>query len=181
MTASFRIKTRLYKVYHIHEIGDNDTTKGYIGITRNSLSLRLSQHKRSIRPIGDVLRSGLFQVEITQIGRMLPKEDAMYLEGVLRPNMRMGWNIHCGGNRSNPIWKNGKKTGNITVFCKGHEPHNLGKGERFKLTSPNGEVFYPEYFTIWCRENNLTPQNLRKVAKGLRKHSSGWVAERLSI
>jgi len=175
--SEFRKKTRLYKVYHIHEVGDTDTSKGYIGITRRSLSYRLGQHKHSKRPIGLILRSGI-EVAIRQIGNMVSKDDAMYIEGALRPNMNIGWNVMCGGNRSNPNWR--KPTGAITTFAKGHEPHNSGKGEKYKLISPEGDVFYPEVFTVWCREHGLTPQNIRKVAKGTRKHSKGWNAEKIT-
>ena len=178
LLSAYRKKTRLYKVYHIHAVGDNDTSKGYIGITRRSLSYRLGQHRHSKRPIGVTLRTGI-SVEITQIGDMMPKEDALYLEGVLRPAMNIGWNCMAGGNRCNQLWRNVCVTGIITTFCVGHEPHNSGKGERYELTDPEGVKHIPEIFTRFCRDNGLQPQNIRKVAKGIRKHSCGWTAIKL--
>jgi hypothetical protein len=174
--TEYKKKTRLYKVYHIRELGNTEVSEGYIGITRRSLSYRLSQHRCSPRPIGIILRTGI-PVEIVQLGVNVPKEDALYQEGVLRPKMNMGWNVLCGGNRSNPEWR--KTTGRNTKFCKGHEPHNTGRGEMFELTSPEGTVYRPEVFTVFCREHNLAQHNLRKVAKGLRKHSSGWIARKI--
>jgi len=174
--SEYKKKTRLYKVYHIRELGNTEVSEGYIGITRRSLPYRLSQHRHSKRPIGIILRTGI-PVEIIQIGSNVPKEDALYMEGVLRPKMNMGWNVMCGGNRSNPEWR--KNTGVNAQFCKGHEPHNTGNGERYELTSPEGTVYRPEIFTIFCRDNKLCQSNIRKVAKGLRKHSSGWTARKI--
>lgn len=188
----FRTKTRLYKVYHIKIKGSNmGLHEGYVGITRRSLSYRLTQHMHSKRPVGRILRSiSKENIEIEEIIR-LPKEDALELEYRLRPERNMGWNVMAGGNASTvkcpecgkPLPK--RKTGSYcekcrpSKFVKGHTPHNTGKGERYKLTSPDGTVYFPDIFTVFCREHGLTPQNLRKVAKGKRKHHNGWTAERI--
>lgn len=170
------MKNRLYSVYHIREVGNEDTSQGYIGITKNTLKFRFSQHATSKRPIGTIIRSGI-PLEIVCLHKV-PLEDAFYYEGVYRPRMNIGWNVMAGGGRSAPEWR--KKTGRNCRFPSGHEPHNYGKGEKYKLVSPEGEEFIPEAFTVFCRERGLNPQNLRKVAKGLRKHSSGWKATRLN-
>lgn len=187
----FRSKTRLYKVYHIRVKGDSNIQGGYVGVTRRSLSSRLSQHFHSKRPVGKVLRTfDKNDIEIVEIDR-LEKESALNLEYQLRPKRFIGWNEMAGGNRSTvkcpscgkPLPK--RRSGsycedcNNCKFTKGHVPNNYGKGEKYKLTSPNGSVFYPDVFTIFCAENQLTPQNLRKVAKGRRKHHKGWLAVRL--
>ena len=54
-----------------------------------------------------------------------------------------------------------------------------GPGEHYRLTDPEGNSYEPEAFTVFCKEHNLTPQNLRLVAKGKRKHHKGWIAERI--
>lgn len=187
----YRTKTRLYKVYHIHEKGNTDLNEGYVGITRRSIEYRLGQHFCSKRPVGAILRAlGRENVEINQLA-MLPKEEALTMEYNLRPKLNMGWNSRAGGDRitvlcpicGKPLPK--RKSGTIcmncrsTKFTKGHKPANYGKGEHYKLTAPDGTVYTPEAFTVFCREHDLNSQNLRKVAKGLRKHSNGWIAERI--
>lgn len=160
---SFRSKTRLYKVYHIHLKGDNDLTSGYIGITRRSLSYRLSQHFKSKRPVGETLRKiGKENIEITLL-KMLPKESALDMEYVLRPKMYMGWNCRAGGGDRR------------TVNCP-----SCGTGKRYLLTDPEGNTYTPTSLVEFCREHGLTPQNLRKVAKGTRKNHKGWIAKELS-
>ena len=191
MILLFREKTRLYKVYHIHEVGNRNIQEGYVGITRRSLSYRLSQHMCSKRPVGTILRQlGKDNIQIDLIA-MLPKEEALTMEYNLRPKMNMGWNARAGGDRktvSCPIcgkYLPHRKTGTVcadclpTTFQKGHVPHNYGHGERFRLIAPDGTMYEPESFTAFCREHNLTPQNLRQVAKGNRHHSNGWKAERI--
>lgn len=164
----YRTKTRLYKVYHIHEKGNTDLNDGYVGVTRHSIEYRLGQHFCSKRPVGTILRAlGRENVEIDQLA-MLPKEEALSMEYRLRPKLNMGWNVRAGGDRA-------------TVCCPicGKPMPKRKKGEHYRLTSPDGTVYTPEAFTSFCREHGLIPQNLRKVAKGLRKHSNGWTAERI--
>lgn len=187
----YRTKTRLYKVYHIHEKWNNNLHEGYVGVTRHSIEYRLGQHFCSKRPVGAILRAlGRENVVIDQLA-MLPKEDALTMEYTLRPDMNIGWNTRAGGDRRTvrcpicgkylPKRKHGTICENChpTKFTKGHKPANYGKGEHYKLTSPDGTVYTPEAFTVFCREHDLIPQNLRRVAKGLRKHSNGWRAERI--
>ena len=187
----YRTKTRLYKVYHIHEKGNTNLDEGYVGITRHNLEYRLGQHFCSKRPVGVILRAlGKENVEIDQLA-MLPKEEALAMEYKLRPKLNMGWNVRAGGDRATvfcpicgkpmPKRKSGTVCANCrpTKYTKWHKPANYGKGEHYKLTAPDGTVYTPEAFTAFCREHNLIPQNLRKVAKGLRKHSNGWTAERI--
>lgn len=187
----FREKTRLYKVYHIHEIGNTNVQEGYVGVTRRSLSYRLSQHMCSKRPVGTILRElGKENIQIDLLA-ILPKEEALTTEYNLRTKMNMGWNTRAGGDRKTvrcPIcgkYLPNRNTGTIcadcipTPFQKGHVPHNYRHGERFRITAPDGMVYEPESFTTFCREHNLQAQNLRQVAKGKRHHSKGWKAERI--
>lgn len=187
----FKEKTRLYKVYHIHEKGNTNINDGYVGITRRSLSYRLAQHMCSKRPVGIMLRKlGKDNIAIDQLA-MLAKEDALELEYQLRPTQHCGWNTRAGGDRHTVICPlcakhlKHRTAGTIcaecqpTKFSKGNIPYNYGKGERYRLFSPEGKIYEPDVFTVFCREFGLTPQNLRKVAKGLRKHSNGWRAERI--
>ena len=188
----FREKTRLYKVYHIHEKGNKDIQQGYVGITRRSLSYRLGQHMCSKRPVGTILRSlGKDNIEIEQLA-FLPKEQALEMEYSLRPNLNMGWNTRAGGDRKTvkcPIcgkYLPKRKTGTYcaecrpTKFPKGHVPHNYGKGIQLKLTSPVGEIYYPYSLAQFCKEHHLNDANIRKVAKGERHHCQGWTAEYIS-
>lgn len=189
---NFRSKTRLYKVYHIHKKGNNDLSEGYVGVTRRSLAYRLSQHFCSTRPVGKILRSlGKENVEISLI-KMLPKAEALNMEYVLRPKRNMGWNTMAGGNVATvrcpvcgkPLPK--RKTGTVCIDCfdtkfkKGDMPHNYGTGKRYLITDPDGNTYTPESLVEFCKEHELTPQNLRMVAKGTRKHHKGWKAVELS-
>lgn len=188
----FRAKTRLYKVYHIHEKGNNDLASGYVGVTRRSLSYRLSQHFCSKRPVGEILRKlGRENVEITLI-KMLPKDEALNMEYVLRPSLNMGWNVRAGGDVATvkcPIcgkYLPKRKTGTVCIEChdtkfqKGAIPHNYGTGKRYLITDPNGNTYTPASLVEFCREHDLTPQNIRKVANGTRKHHKGWKAVEIS-
>lgn len=185
------MKNRIYKVYHIRLIGNTNLGEGYIGITKNSLKFRLQQHTTSKRPVGKILRSlKPDEYEIVELFRG-NKEFALAKEYELRPERYMGWNVMAGGGVTTvkcpicgkPLPK--RKTGamceqcNPSKFTKGHKPHNYGCGEKYELTDPEGNKYYPEAFTVFCREHNLNPQNLRKVAKGLRKHSNGWIAKKV--
>ena len=58
--------------------------------------------------------------------------------------------------------------------------HNYGTGKRYLITDPDGNTYTPESIVEFCREHELTPQNLRKVAKGTRKHHKGWKAVEIS-
>lgn len=181
-------QTRVYKVYHIREKGCNNLNEGYIGITKNSLAFRLLQHSTSKRPVGIKLRElGMSSVEIVEVSRGT-KEYALNLEYTLRPKMHLGWNMRAGGNVPTVCcpgcntYLPKRKTGSYCEQCnpckfgEGHTPHNYGCGEQYILTSPEGIEYRPLAFTVFCRDHNLTAQNLRKVAKGLRKNHKGWIA-----
>lgn len=189
----FRNKTRYYKVYHIHVKGNTDINEGYVGITRRSLSYRLSQHFHSKRPIGTILRS--LQKENIVIDQLafLPKDEALEMEYRLRPKRYIGWNVMAGGNkRTVKCTQCGKylpnrRTGSLcedchpTKFTKGHIPHNYGKGRKYKLIDPNGNIFYPFSIVAFCKEHALEPRNLNLVAKGRRKTHKGWTATYVDI
>ncbi len=175
-------------MYHIRLKGVIDTNEGYIGITRRSLPYRLGQHFNSKRPVGKTLRSlGRDAIEIVQLA-FLPKDKAEELEYNLRPSLHLGWNIRAGGNRTTvrcimcgkPLaCRRTCQDCHDTRFQPNHKPFNYGKGERYQLTSPEGMVYTPEALTVFCKEHNLTPQNIRKVANGTRKHHKGWTVIRL--
>ena len=191
MTSQYKAKTRLYKVYHIRIKDNGNLDEGYIGVTRRSLSYRLSQHMCSPRPVGEILRKlGKEAVEIRQLA-ILPKDEALAMEYKLRPKLNKGWNSRAGGNEATllcpscgkPMPHKPKKT----LFCwecyknllsigfiKGN---TAGTSEHYRLTAPDGTVYEPQFFTDFCREHDLTSQNIRKVAKGKRKHHKGWLAE----
>ncbi|WP_295789467.1 hypothetical protein [uncultured Veillonella sp.] len=189
--TEFRSKTRLYKVYFIHELGEVDINKGYIGITRRSLQYRLGQHMNSQKLVGRKLRElGRDFVVIEQLA-MLPKDKALDMEYQLRPRRHMGWNVMAGGNKKTvrcPMcgkYLPKRKEGTICQTCRptkfqiGHTPANFGTGEKYRLVSPEGITYEPVSLTQFCRENNLTAQNIRKVAKGKRKHHKGWTAVKI--
>ena len=95
--SKLREKIRLYKVYHIHEIGNYDKNQGYIGITRRSLAYRLGQHFNSQKTVGTILRNlGKEKIQIDELCR-LPKEQALEKAYELRPKPFMGWNERAGG------------------------------------------------------------------------------------
>lgn len=186
----YKEKTRLYKVYHIRLKGNNNLNDGYVGITRRSLSYRLSQHMQSRRPVGKILRQlGKDAVEIVQLA-MLPKEQALDMEYKLRPVLNKGWNTLAGGNETTlccascgkPLPHKAKKT----LFCWDCysaflrigfiKANTAGTSEHYRLTAPDGTVYEPKYFTEFCREHDLTSQNIRKVAKGKRHNHKGWTA-----
>lgn len=181
-------KQRLYSVYHIRPIGETDTTKFYIGITKNTLSTRLSQHMCSTKPVGAILRElGKDSIEIVCLHKEY-LEDALRLESEYRPAMNIGWNVRAGGNSvtvkctccGKPLPK--RRTGamcsdcNDCRFTKGNLPVNYGTGIKARLVSPEGVVYYPESITRFCAEHGLVTANVRKVIKGLRKHTLGWTA-----
>lgn len=166
-------KERLYKVYHIRIKGCDDTTQGYIGITKNSLKFRLSQHSTSKRPVGTILRElGLDAVEIVKLAE-LPFQEALQMEAELRPEMRMGWNYMAGG--CTQTYKV-QHTGTDSRFKPNTKPHNYGKGKKVRLFSPDGDVYEPTILNEFCEEHGLVRQNVHKVCRGIRKHTKGWTA-----
>lgn len=180
------MKNRMYTVYHIRPIGETDTSKYYVGITKNKLSHRLSQHFTSRRPIGAILRDlGYEAVEIIPLHKTT-KEEALQLEFGYRPDRNIGWNCMAGGNYSTVRCSGcGKKLPkrklgamchecNPTRFTKGSTPSNTGTGMRATLISPDGVQLTYDNLNSFCREHNLVPANVRKVIKGERKHTKGW-------
>jgi predicted GIY-YIG superfamily endonuclease len=146
------MKNRLYRVYHIRPLGETDTSKFYVGITKNSLSFRLSQHMTSQRPIGTILRDlGRESVEIISLF-FGSREAALQLEYELRPDMNIGWNLMAGGNCSKDV--------------------------KVKLKSPDGILYAPYSLTQFCNEHGLVTANVRKVINGERRHTKGWTIER---
>lgn len=181
-------KTRLYTVYHIRPKGSTDTTEFYIGITKNSLATRLSQHMCSPRPVGDALRAlGRDAIEIVALHKE-PLEVALQIEYSYRPRRHMGWNIQAGGEESTvkcigcgkllPKRKTGAMCSacNDSKFKLGSMPRNYGSGVKCLLVSPEGIEYMPYSLHQFCRENGLVTANVRKVLKGERKHTKGWTA-----
>jgi hypothetical protein len=191
------VKFRYYKVYWIYTAGmKNMEIEGYIGVTKRNIHYRLEQHFYSTRPVGHILRElGLSNVKVVEVMRG-SFEECMEKERELRPTRFIGWNIRAGGNLTTIhcpqcgeyMPKGSRNTEGVCASCStndgrfvaGFEPWNRGKGERYLLIDPSGKQYTPEVFTVFCAEQGITPQNLRKVAKGTRKHHKGWKAIRLS-
>lgn len=189
-------KHRIYKVYWIKLPEHIDIMKdGYVGITKHSISYRLSQHFNSNRPVGSILREiGKESIEIVEVTRGT-KEEALNKEYLLRPNRFTGWNILAGGNQptivclqcGEHLHKGIRNVNGLCASCntfkgtfeKGSIPWNTGLGEKYILIDPEGNIHKPEVFTVFCRDNNINPQNIRKVAKGTRKHHKGWTATKI--
>lgn len=155
-----------HKVYHIREKGVTDLSQGYIGVTSN-WAARKSKHKHSGKLTGSR--------EMVCLYTYSNAEDAYSKENELRPFPNMGLNLEIGGFDSGRF-KQGERTSIRTEFKEGDVPHNKYTGKHYILTSPEGEEFYVVSLVEFCAPRNLTPQNLRKVAKGLRKHHKGWSA-----
>ena len=161
---------REHCVYHLNK--NTGTEDGYIGVTCN-LRRRLYKHRRN----------GLF-VEGVNIDVLLvgTEEDCLRLEGQLRPDKGIGWNIAEGGwNKCNgSIGKEtrinkGQRLSTITEFHKGQDAHNSGATE-YLLKDPEGNDYKVFNLTTFCNKHNLTRENIRKVARGNRKHHKGWIA-----
>jgi hypothetical protein len=159
-----------HKVYHIRDCGTKDLTEGYIGVT-SYWAVRKSKHKYSGK-----LCLGR---EMVCLATFSNKEEAYAMEAELRPIDGIGLNIVAGGMESGRI-REGEHRSKSTEFKKGQVAHNTGKGRHYLLTSPTGEEYYVEALTIFCKAHNLTPQNLRKVAKGERNYHKGWKASLVS-
>ena len=58
----------------------------------------------------------------------------------------------------------------------GDKPAPVGNvhGERFIMTSPEGEEFEIQNLAAFCREHGLTRANLSKVMRGVTTHHKGW-------
>ena len=184
-------KQRLYTLYHIRPKGETDTSKFYVGITKNTLQYRLGQHFHSPRPVGDALRAlGREAIEIVCLGKF-PLQEALQEEYKLRPYTNMGWNILAGGNvRTVTCSGCGKylpkrRTGaqcedcNNRRFKEGDMPHNYGKGVRAVLVDPEGNEYMPFSLHQFCPKHGLVTSNVRKVLKGERKHTKGRTARLL--
>lgn len=50
----------------------------------------------------------------------------------------------------------------------------------YEITTPSGEKVITENMNEFCRNNNLSEENLRKVIKGKRKHHKNYTAKILS-
>ena len=52
--------------------------------------------------------------------------------------------------------------------------------KKYRATSPTGEVYITDKgLSQFCRDHNLQPPNMVKVANGIRPHHKGWICERL--
>ena len=184
-----------HQVYHIRTKGNTDLSSGYIGVT-NNISRRMCQHKHS------GLLNNLTEMVILFVGT---KDKCHYYEWVLRPWYNIGLNKAPGGNPSMRWYqkyyrfptgkdtkikpgqhhskdteiKPGQHLSVATEFKPGMTPHNYGKGKQYILTDPNGKSHIVDVLTVFCKIHNLTPQNIRKVAKGQRNYHKGWKAEYL--
>lgn len=159
-----------HKVYHIRDCGKTDLNEGYVGVTAH-WDVRKSKHKYSGK-----LCLGR---EMVCLAVFTNKEEAYAMEARLRHKDGIGLNTVAGGLDSGKI-KKGEHLSKDTEFKKGQIAHNLGTGKHYILTAPSGETYYVEALTVFCKAHNLTPQNLRKVAKGERNYHKGWKAALVS-
>lgn len=159
-----------HKVYHIRDCGNKELTEGYIGVTAH-WDVRKCKHKYSGK-----LCLGR---EMVCLATFTNKEDAYAMEASLRPTDGIGLNTVAGGLDSGKI-RTGEHLSVYTEFKKGQVAHNLGTGLHYILTSPDGEEFYVDSLSVFCKAHNLSPQNLRKVAKGERNYHKGWKATLVS-
>lgn len=157
-------------VYHLHT--NTGTEDGYIGVTKR-LRMRLYKH-RDNGMFGDGVK-----IRILKVGS---EEECLALEAALRPYPSMGWNKAEGGwNKCTGTIgeetriKKGQHHSPKTEFHKGQEAHNAGS-TTYLLTDPEGNTYRVENLTTFCKDNNLTRENIRKVARGTRKHHKGWSA-----
>lgn len=167
-----------HKVYHIHYESNPDLMQGYIGVTSN-----LKQRIRSHRASG-MLKKG-DTVTILYKGT---REACYALESKLRPSNGIGRNISHGGRVNCTAIKSGQHLSRATEFKpkqhvsertefkKGDTPHNKGKGKDYIFTDPDGQEYYVSCISDFCKAHNLTPANMRKVAKGERNFHKGWKA-----
>jgi hypothetical protein len=49
--------------------------------------------------------------------------------------------------------------------------------KQYKIYSPNNEILIITNMTKFCKENNLDPGNMFKVANGFKQNYKGWVCE----
>lgn len=167
-----------HKVYHIFDVLDDSLASGYIGVT-SDIKRRMREHKHS-----GMLCSGR-EYKIIFSGS---KEDCYAEEARLRPSEGIGFNKGVGGHLTagnikagerrsvSTEIKSGQHLSIRTEFKKGQYPHNKGNGLDYILTSPDGDDYYVSCLTDFCNVNNLTPANIRKVAKGERNYHKGWKA-----
>lgn len=167
-----------HKVYHIHYATNPDLMQGYIGVT-SDLKQRIRSHRAS-----GMLRDG-DSVTILYKGT---REDCYALESKLRPSNGIGRNKSYGGKvnctavrpgqhlSQRTEIKPGEHFSERTEFKKGQTAHNKGKGKDYIFTDPSGQDYYVSCISDFCKAHNLTPANMRKVAKGERNFHKGWKA-----
>ena len=167
-----------HKVYHIHSMFNQNLESGYIGVTTD-LKQRIRSHKAS-----GMLREH-DEVTILCTGS---KEYCYEMEYRLRPYNNMGRNKSHGGlanctsiepgQKLSPETeiKKGQHLSENTEFKKGMTPHNKGKGLDYIFTDPSGRDYYVSCISDFCKAHNLTPSNMRKVAKGERNFHKKWRA-----
>jgi hypothetical protein len=167
-----------HKVYHIHYESNPDLMQGYIGVTSN-----LKQRIRSHRASG-MLKKG-DTVTVLYKGT---RKACYALESKLRPSCGLGRNKSYGGLKNCTSIKPGQhlsrrtefkpkqSVSERTEFKKGDTPHNKGNGKDYIFIDPNGNDHYVSCISDFCKAHNLTPSNMRKVAKGERNFHKGWKA-----
>lgn len=167
-----------HKVYHIRECGKEDVSQGYIGVTSN-IAARTSSHRHS-----GMLNTAR-EVVVLFTGT---KSECYEMEENLRPEDGLGLNKGRGGYRkAGNIQKGehlsvatqirkGQHLSEETEFKAGMTPHNKGSGKDYILVSPDSEEYLVTCLTDFCKTHNLTPANIRKVAKGERNFHKGWKA-----
>lgn len=156
-------------LYHLHAAGE-DTTEGYIGVTKH-LRSRLYNH----RAAGRLLDTD--SITILFVG---PEDVCLLLERLYRPVPGIGRNVAEGGwnktvgsiGKATRI-RAGQRLSKQTEFMNGQVAHNAG-ATQYVLIDPLGKEHVVTNLTTFCNEHGLTRENIRKVARGSRKHAKGW-------
>jgi hypothetical protein len=167
-----------HKVYHIHVDGSLDLKQGYIGVTSN-LKSRIRKHR---------FTGMLSDEDVVSVLCVGSEKYCFDLEFKLRAECHMGRNKSYGGKAgctSIQVGQHLSKDTEIkpkqhlskqTEFKKGTAPHNKGNGKDYLFTNPDGEEFIVTCISDFCKAHNLTPSNMRKVAKGERTFHKHWKA-----
>lgn len=143
-------------VYWIKTKNIVDVNDGYIGVTSKEPSFRLKQHNKQGRFCKYAKKEDLQQIILFE-GSM---EECLKQEAILRPNIRMGWNIRVGGTGGN--------TGNSYVAkngCPWIHKTNATRRKKFKngkLVIHNRKNYYIQHIET---KETFHCEGIRSVAK----------------
>lgn len=144
----------MYFMYHICKDEDiGNYTEGYIGITNNPRQ-RWWQHLSEVRgtktyPLYRAMRKYKVSFHIVSFG---DKEFIEELEQLIRPKLRLGWNIVTGGS-----YRDGKGT---AMYGRKHTKETLSKMSEIKKGNS---------YKLGHKASTETKERMSKAQKGLLK------------